>query len=62
MLNTELMSSWYHIVGFSHEDFNLAVWSIRNIKIHEKFHQVKIVFHKPLAHSAREVKPDACCV
>ena len=34
---------YYRIAGFSHEDFNLAVWSIRNIIICEKFH-VKIYF------------------
>ena len=34
----------YHIAGFSREDFNLAVWSIHNIKICEKFYHVKIYF------------------
>ena len=34
----------YRIAGFSHKDFNLAVWSIRNIKIRKKFHHVKIYF------------------
>jgi len=34
----------YRKVGFSREDFNLAVWSIRNIKISKKFHHIKIYF------------------
>ena len=31
----------YRIAGFSCKDFNLMVWSIRNINIHEKFHYIK---------------------
>ena len=38
----------YCIAGFSCEDFNLAIWSICNIKIHSTFHQVEILVGKSL--------------
>jgi len=34
----------YRIAGFSHEDFNLAVWAIRNIKIRNIFHHALVLF------------------
>ena len=37
----EFQCNTVQLAGFAREDFNLAVWSIRNIKIREKFYHVK---------------------